>query len=426
MVSGRIGGRLTWLIVMMASILFINFIDRGNLATVGPLLIDELHLTNAQFGLLLSAFYFTYAPAQLVAGWLCERVSISRVLAVGVTIWSLTTAATGLVSSFSGLLGMRLLLGMGESIVFPATAKLFSQFIPEERRGIANGWVAAGLSIGPAIGTSMGTWLATLFSWRASFLTFGLFSLTWLWPWSRFSRKLSLGTAQVTGPHTSYAEMLSKRAAWGAFLGHFSSNFSFYALISWLPTYLVKVRGFSMEQMGIVGGFAFYSVIAVSGLLAGLVSDRLIARGASVTVVRKVCIVLGQCGVGVCLLLCAWLPSIALVGLLVSAVFLGMVSPSVYSIPQTLAGPRAAGQWMGMQNFFGSLAGIIAPFATGLIIDRYGNYDLAFGLASAVTFAGAAAWGLLIPRVEAITWRADASRSKLNWVGRGSDRTSVS
>jgi len=408
MSKGRFGDRGTWLVVMMAAILFINFIDRGNLATVGPLLMDELHLTNAQFGLLLSAFYFTYAPAQLVAGWLCERVSLARALACGVVIWSLTTAATGLVSTFSGLLAMRLLLGIGESIVFPATAKLFAQFIPEERRGSANGWVAAGLSIGPAIGTSMGTWIATLFSWRASFLTFGLFSLSWLWPWSRFSRRFSFVPAPAIRARTSYVEMLSKRAAWGTFLGHFSSNFSFYTLISWLPTYLVKVHGFSMEQMGLIGGFAFYSVIAASGVLAGIISDRLIRRGVSITFVRKSCVVVGQCGVGICLLLCAWIPSIAMIGLMVSAVFLGMVSPSVYSIPQTLAGPRAAGQWMGIQNFFGALAGIIAPLATGLIIDRYGNYDLAFGLASVVTFAGAAAWGILIPRIEPINWHADA------------------
>lgn len=411
MIDSRAGSRVTWLIVIMASLMFINFIDRGNLATVGPLLIDELHLSNTQFGLLLSAFYFSYAPAQLLTGWLCERTNIFMLLGFGVAVWSLTTAATGLVSGFSALLAMRILLGLGESIVFPACSKLFAQFIPEHRRGSANGWAAAGLSIGPAVGTLIGTWLAAGFGWRASFLVFGLLSLMWLWPWARFSRTLSLAPIQLTGPLPSYREMMTKRAAWGAFLGHFSSNFSFYALISWLPTYLVKVRGLSMQEMGIVGGLTFYSVIAMSAVLAGIISDRLIVRGRSVTTVRKSCIVVAQVGVGVCLLVCAYIPFLAAAGLLVSAVFLGMVSPSLYSIAQTLAGTRAAGQWMGMQNFFGNLAGIIAPFATGLLIDRYGNYDLAFVLASAVTFAGAAAWGLMIARVEPIKWQGNPDAS---------------
>ena len=397
--------RVLWLVCIMAAILFINFIDRGNLATVGPLVIDDLHLSNTQFGLLMSAFYFAYAPTQLLAGWLCDRVDLSRLLIVGVIVWSLTTAATGLVSGFLALLLMRLLLGVGESVVFPAIAKLFASFIPEERRGAANGWLAAGLSLGPAVGTSLGSLVAATFNWRASFFLFGMLSLGWLWPWMNFARTLPPPPVRTIDIHPSYREMLSKRAAWGAFLGYFSSNFSFFTLVSWLPTYLVKVRGFTLQQMGIVGGITFFSIIAAASVIAGILSDRLILRGWPVSFVRKSCVVLGQMGVGASLLFCAYLPAFALSGLLVSAVFLGMVSPSVYGIPQTLAGPGAAGQWMGLQNFFGNLSGIIAPLATGLIIDKYGNYDLAFALASAVTFAGAAAWGLMIPKIQPITWR---------------------
>ncbi len=403
--------RVRWLVCIMAAILFINFIDRGNLATVGPLVMGDLHLSNTQFGLLLSAFYFSYAPTQLLAGWLCDRFDLSRLLIAGVIVWSLTTAATGFVSGFSALLLMRLLLGAGESVVFPAIAKLFASFIPESRRGTANGWLAAGLSLGPAIGTSLGSAMAAAFNWRVSFVVFGLLSLTWLWPWVIFSRSLPRAPRQASGSQPSYREMLGKRAAWGAFLGYFSSNYSFYALVSWLPTYLVKVRGLSMQQMGIVGGIGFFSIIAASSVIAGMVSDRLIHRGCSVTLVRKSCVVVGQLGVGVCLLFCAFLPSFALCGLLASAVFLGMVSPSVYGIPQTLAGPSAAGQWMGLQNFFGNLSGSIAPLATGLIVDVFGSYDLAFALAAAVTFAGAAAWGLMIPKIEPIRWHEPSTQT---------------
>ena len=143
--------RVAWLVVLMTALLFVNYVDRGNLATVGPLLVDQLGLSNAQLGLLLSAFYFTYAPAQLLTGWLCERTDVYRLLALAVAVWSLTTAATALTVGFTSLLLMRLLLGLGESVVFPASSRLFAQLVPETRRGAANGWMAIGLAIGPAL-----------------------------------------------------------------------------------------------------------------------------------------------------------------------------------------------------------------------------------------------------------------------------------
>ena len=397
--------RVTWLVVLMTALLFVNYVDRGNLATVGPLLIDQQGLSNAQLGLLLSAFYFTYAPAQLLAGWLCERVDVYRLLALAVAIWSLTTAATGLTVGFASLLALRLLLGLGESVVFPASSRLFAQLVPERRRGAANGWMAVGLAIGPAFGTFAGSLLAGHFGWQASFLVFGGLSLLWLWPWARFMRTVPQASPGAFGRPPSYREMLGKRAAWGAYLGHFSSNYSFYFLISWLPTYLVKARGLSISQMGLVGGLLFYSVVAVSSVAGGWYSDRMIIRGASVNAVRKGFVVYGQIGVGVCLILCAVTPALALGSLLVSAVFVGVESGPVYSIPQTLAGPRAAGRWVGVQNFFGNLAGIVAPYATGLMVDRSGHYGWAFLVAGAVTFAGAAAWGWMIPKVEPLAWR---------------------
>lgn len=397
--------RITWLVVLMTALLFVNYVDRGNLATVGPLLIDQLGLSNAQLGLLLSAFYFTYAPAQLLAGWLCERTDVYRLLALGVTVWSLTTAATGLTAGFISLLLMRLLLGLGESVVFPASSRLFAQLVPEQRRGAANGWMAVGLAIGPAVGTFAGSLLAGRFGWQASFLVFGLLSLTWLWPWSRFVRTVPLASLATFGRPPSYREMLGKRAAWGAFLGHFSSNYSFYFLISWLPTYLVKARGLSISQMGLVGGLLFYAVVAASSVAAGWYSDRMITRGASVNWVRKAFVVCSQLGVGLCLIVCAGVPGLVFGSLLLSAVFIGIGSGPVYNIAQTLAGPRAAGQWVGVQNFFGNLAGIVAPYATGLMVDRSGHYGWAFLVAGAVTFAGAAAWGWMIPKVEPLAWR---------------------
>jgi MFS family permease len=289
-------------------------------------------------------------------------------------------------------------------VIFPASSHLFAQLVPERRRGAANGWMAVGLAIGPAFGTFAGSLLAGHFGWQASFLVFGLLSLLWLWPWTRFVRAVPHASLEAFGGPPPYREMLAKRAAWGAFLGHFSSNYSFYFLISWLPTYLVKARGLSISQMGLVGGLLFYCVLALSSVAGGWYSDRMIERGASVNAVRKGFVVYGQIGGGVCLILCAGVPGLALASLMVAAVFTGVSSGPVYNIAQTLAGPRAAGRWVGVQNFFGNLAGIVAPYATGWMVDRSGHYGWAFLVAGAITFAGAAAWGWMIPKVEPLAW----------------------
>ena len=113
-------------VTLLATALFINYVDRGNLATAAPLMKDELKLSSSEIGLLFSVFYWTYIPGQLVAGWLAERINAYRTLALGLVLWSLATAATGLVSGFAILIALRLLLGIGESAIFPCSSKLIS------------------------------------------------------------------------------------------------------------------------------------------------------------------------------------------------------------------------------------------------------------------------------------------------------------
>jgi len=123
---------------------FINYVDRGNLATAGPLILDQFALSNAQLGVLLSAFFWIYAPRQLPAGWLAERVEARWVLAMGLAIWGTATALTGLASGFLTLLILRVMLGLGESAMFPATFKILARDALDGQSGRANGFLAAG------------------------------------------------------------------------------------------------------------------------------------------------------------------------------------------------------------------------------------------------------------------------------------------
>ncbi len=136
------------MLLVLGMAVLLNYIDRGNLATAAPLLQDELSLSSVQIGWLLSAFFWVYAPAQIVAGWLVHRYDIRIVLGVGVALWSAATALTGLAGGFASILGLRLLLGIGESVTFPAWQLILARHTVEHERGRANGFVSAGQGAG--------------------------------------------------------------------------------------------------------------------------------------------------------------------------------------------------------------------------------------------------------------------------------------
>ncbi|HEX7759253.1 MAG TPA: MFS transporter [Caulobacteraceae bacterium] len=402
--------RTTAIVALMALAVFINYVDRGNLATAAPLIKDELHLNNTQVGLLLSAFFWAYTPGQVFAGWLAERINAYRALALGLTVWALATAATGLGASFAVLFGLRMILGLGESVAFPCSSKLLAEYLPTHRLGHANGMIGAGLALGPAVGTLAGGLLIARYGWRPSFIVFGLISLFWLVPWLTVTRAAS-GEASgraAQAPAPPFLAILRQRSLWGAALGHFAANYTLYFVVSWLPTYLVKAQGFTVRQMAELGG-AVYLVYAASCLGVGWICDRWMAAGGGDNQVRKTMMVAGHTGAAACLAACAvagvrGFPAAILVSLLLAGFFFGFTTPNIFAIGQTLAGPRAAGKWIGVQNCLGNIAGIVAPIITGVVVDRTGAFVWAFVIAAGVGLLGVVGWGVIIPRVAPVDW----------------------
>ena len=276
------------LVFLVSVILLMNYIDRGNLATAAPLVKTELGLDDSQIGVLLSSFYWTYVAFMIPVGWATERFGAHRVLAVGATLWSLATLFTGFAPGLSTIFLLRLLLGAAESTVFPAVSSLLATHVPLEKRGMANGIMSFGYMVGPAVGTFAGGLLMESWGWRPVFILFGAISLVWVLPWIRFSaghRPTTQAPASI-GAAPSYAQILRQRGLWGASLGHFSSNYNYYFILSFLPLYLVEQRGFSMTEMGQVAGSA-YLVNALAALAGGWYMDRWVRAGRSRTVIYK-------------------------------------------------------------------------------------------------------------------------------------------
>jgi len=390
--------RHSWrLVLLLVAAMIISFFDRGNLAVAAPVLAPQLGLPPWDLGLLLSAFFWTYAVSQIAAGWLVDRIEVRWVYAGGFLLWSLATLSTAAVGTFSGLLLMRLLLGLGESVAYPASSRILAAVIPEERRGLANSLVDLGARFGPALGTMCGALLVARFGWRPLFAITGGVALLWLIPWLTWApRKLARagGAPGQVGPN--WAQLLRRRSVWGSCGGLCGANYAWYFLLSWLPSYLVRERHFSLNSVALWGAMP-YVFMAISSISCGLLADRWISRGASPVRVRRGFLVTGLIMTAV-LLPSTLLPRIefAVAGLFMACLSFGIYASNLFSLTQTLAGPEAAGRWTGLQNACGNLAGIVSPVLTGWIVTRTGKFEIAFVAAGTACLLGACSFGFLI------------------------------
>lgn len=394
-----------WVVPLLALAVFINYVDRGNLATAAPLIKEELALSSTQIGILISAFFWSYTPGLVLSGWLADRFNAYLTLAAGLAVWSAATLLSGFASGFTALLLLRLLLGVGESAAFPCSSALIAKHVPSHRLGAANGLIIAGLSLGPAVGIFFGGQLMAQLGWRGVFILFGALSLIWLVPWLLATRKLSRETEPpAPGESIPFMAILARPEVWGASLGHFSVNFGFYFVVSWMPLYLVQQLGYSLTEMASIGG-ALYLIYASGSYLSGLVSDRWIQAGGTANRVRKTFFMATHVVAAAGLLACALVPPLVAIGcLFVVAFALGAVGPHIFASGQTLAGPKATGKWIGVQNGWANFAGILGPIITGVLVDRTGGFEAAFVVAAGFTLLGVVGWGLMIRKIAPIDW----------------------
>jgi len=394
------------LLTLLVIAVFINYIDRGNLSVSAAKITDELRLNPSQMGQLSSAFFWTYALCQIPAGWLIQRYDVHKVFAAGFLLWSLATAFTGLANSYVTLFGFRLLLGVGESVAYPAFSKIIAKDFPENQRGKANGFIDAGSKLGPALGTLIGGLVVAKFGWRVLFLVLGFGALAWLPFWLKSAPKehsienpKPLPLAEPTA-----LDLLSRRAVWGTFLGLFALNYAWYFMVNWFPYYLEKQRGFSTEKMAVMGALPF-AMIAISATVGGWLSDRLIAKGHTPTLVRKSFIITGM--LAATIIYPAGIASnddVSMGLFLLACLVFGFASSNHWAVTQTLAGPGAASKWTGFQNCFGNFAGVLAGWLTGEIVQRTKSFDGAFLAVACMAVLGVLSYAFIVPELKPIDW----------------------
>jgi ACS family D-galactonate transporter-like MFS transporter len=297
-------------------------------------------------------------------------------------------------------------LGAGESVAYPSYSKIIAGNFPQTHRGTANALIDAASKSGPAIGTLVGGLLVAGYGWRSLFLGMGAASLLFLLPWSIWGPEDRVSTVAQNADAPGILEILGKRAAWGSFFGLFGTNYIWYFLLTWLPSYLVQQRHFSLKMMAVLGSLPFWG-IALSSFLSGVASDRWIVRGGDPTRVRKFFTSAGLLLSSSLIMAGAVVEDrgVCMIFLVVGSLCYGMCSSNLWAITQTLAGPTASGKWTGLQNAFGNLAGVVAPYLTGWIVQETHSYLMAFVATTIAAAVGAMAYLFVIGKVEPVVWR---------------------
>jgi len=394
---------------------FITYIDRVAISQAAPAISAELHLTAIRMGYVFSAFGLTYALLEIPSGWLCDRIGPRKVLMRIVLWWSFFTAATGWAWNFPSLLAARLLFGAGEAGCFPGLAKSFRTWLPPSERPMAEGFKATAARWAAACTPFLLVTLYRVVSWRTAFSIFGAIGTIWaaaFYWWYRDDPAehpavnsaeralLAHNRVEGCGPlgPTPWRRFLGSRSAWALCVQWFCHYYGFYFYITWLPTYLLKGRGLSLQQGALLAGMPMLSAGAGS-LFCGWLATRVARSNADPARTRRM---LGYCAYGGASVLLLAFTSIhdtlwAMCVMSLSAFSAEFSGPISWTTVMDLGG-RHTGALSAAMNMMGHFGGSVAPAAIGYILETTGyHWTIAFYCSAAIYSAGALCWALIDP-----------------------------
>ncbi|MCE5309051.1 MAG: MFS transporter [Acidobacteriales bacterium] len=391
-----------WSIVTLLFVAsLINYTDRASMSVALPYLAQDLGLNPVVKGLVLSAFFWSYALMQIPIGWCVDRLNLRWLYAGSFVLWSVACGMIGLVRGLYSLLLLRVLLGIGESIFLPGGMAVVSRIFRARERGLPTGLFESGSRLGLALGTPLLAWLIMRYGWRNMFFLMGFSALLWLIPWfAVLPNHLRNNQADQDPPARAPSEprtvtVTLDRNLVGICLTAFCYNYYWLLLVTWLPDFLVTARHLTLLKAGVYALLPYF-VFGATSPIGGWIADRLIRLGWDETRTRKGIITVAFI-CGLLLVPAAWVTGTpAALSLVVGASLVGTATANLLVIIQSCAPAERVGVWTGVENFVGNLAGVVAPIVTGILIAWTGSYLPGFALAAGVLLAGLFAVWLII------------------------------
>ena len=385
--------RFRWLVLAVFVLSSaINYLDRQSLATLAPLVRAEFHLSNTQYGLILTAFSVAYMASAPFAGMLIDGIGLNRAISLAVGLWSCAGIATGFTRGLGGLVGCRAVLGVAESAGVPASGKAIYQYLQPAERALGNALSQAGLSLGLILAPPIATWLAMRGGWRQAFVVTGALGLAWIPLWNWAARRATPPAPPETS-QKACPTMLRDRRLWAFVAANAIGMIGYSLWTNWTTLYLVEVHGLTLVQA------AWYAWIPplfamLGGFAGGWLSLRFIERGLPPIAARfRVCLAASVVALATAAIPAAPTPAWASAGISLSIFAVAAFSVNMYTLPlDAFGGARAAFAVSLLVASYGAVQALISP-AFGKVIDLYGYAPLAIVASLAPLAACAVLWG---------------------------------
>jgi MFS transporter, ACS family, L-galactonate transporter len=393
---------------LWGAMLFAHMI-RFVFAVAAPTLMLLYHLSPKTMGYILSGWNWSYTGSLFLIGPIVDRFGPWIVMGVGSVVWGLSTVALPFASAAVSFFLIRMIFGFGHSMLFPSVATSISREFSAKERTRAIAVAHSGNPLGLAVGALAGSYILARLGWQAVFYSIGGASLLWTLAWfyrypDKYVGRFKGAPSQAIGKErqrVSWISLFRYRSTWGIALGQMGYLYAYFFFVSWLPGYLVLDRKMTLLKSGVIAALPFWVGVFCT-LAGGWLGDYLIARGVSTTVSRKSIIGVGLAASTILVIATVftqqgWL-AVTLLTLCVAC--LRMTTGSVNSLPIDLAPPSAVASLTAIQNLFGNLAGMLAPIATGYLVNSTGSFVDSFLVAGAMALFGAVAYVFMIGNLD--------------------------
>jgi ACS family glucarate transporter-like MFS transporter len=411
-------GATRWVLVFwMFVVAAVSYLDRNNISIAAVTIQKSFGLTNVQLGGVFSAFVMGYAFTQPIAGRIADRFGPYRVVAIGVVWWSVFTAATAMVPagfawSLTALIAVRFILGVGESVIFPASNRLVSSWVPRQERGLANGIIFAGVGIGAGVAPPLITGIIAAHSWQMAFyvsagigvVVLGLWLLIvrdrpdqhpWVKPEEAAHIAAGIPAEVARSRPVSWLTIIRNRQVALLTLSYFTYGYVAYIFFTWFFKYLSSVRGLDLKASAVYGMLPFI-MMAICSPLGGWLADVLTPRfGKRVGRCWTAAGALMLCSVFVALATQAADARVACILLAGGAGALYLSQSAFWTLSADIGG-ASAGSVSGLMNMGNQIGGVVTASLTAVIADRYG-WTASFVFAAMLVFLGGIAWLFIDP-----------------------------
>jgi len=400
-------GRRHSIVALCFIAVVIGYTDRVNISVASIAMRDQFGWSQTTKGIVLSSFFVGYMVFMPFAGWLSARFGGHRALGLAVLSWSIFTLLTPIAAfgSLWVLVAARVGMGIGEAAMVPAAYDLFCRWVPINERTRAVTRLTSGMPLGTIAGLAITGWIVSIHGWPPAFYAFGLIGLGWTIVWFAGTHNaperdpkvtheeqslLTIGTGgQAPVAAIQWRRLLSAPALWAIVVAHFCTNWVFYLLLAWLPSYFRDVQHLSVANAGLFSAAPSLAMVVVLNA-SGIATDALITRGVDRTFVRKLTLGVGLLGPAVCMFLVPLVQSPTAALLLLSGAMgtLGFTQGGFGANMLDIA-PRHAAIVMGISNTVAAVPGIAGVATTGWLIDATGTYSAVFLVAAAISTVGA-------------------------------------